>query len=68
MKGYFFQSVLEDCLARNHGRTSDKRIADVGVRSVASKLELPTRTEGFDELYFVRLRDEGGFEVSEYQE
>jgi len=66
--GYFFQSSLAPALERNAQRSGDARIPDSGLRDAQRRLELPTREEGFDELYFVRLRDGGDFHVEEWTE
>jgi predicted kinase len=59
--GYYFRSVVSECLARNDAREGAQRIPPRGVR-----LELPSLDEGFDALYYVRLGDQG-FEVSGWQ-
>lgn len=62
--GYYFHSEIEASLRRNRGRSGPERIPDKGVLGTYGRVELPTLGEGFDELYFVRLTDEG-FEVQE---
>jgi predicted kinase len=59
VSGYFFQSRIEDCLARNRLRTGSARIPDAGVRDHHSRLELPSLDEGFSELSFVSLGESG---------
>lgn len=61
--GYFFQSDLNDALVRNAQREGKKNIPKVGVLSTAKKLEIPDYTEGYDELYFVRIEEDGHFSV-----
>jgi len=63
--GYFFESKIEPCLLRNSMREGHKRIPEVGVKGTRNKLEFPRKNEGFDELYFVRIGDEG-FEIEEW--
>lgn len=63
--GYYFQSKLEDALERNGGRVGKQRIPDIGVRATYSKLELPSMNEGFDELYYVEIK-EGKFIITEW--
>jgi predicted kinase len=65
--GYYFQSVIEDCLRRNQARPECERVPNVAILSAAKRFELPTFDEGFDRLYYVRLRD-GRFEVEEWQD
>ena len=64
--GYFFQSVLADCIARNKNRTGKARVPDVAIALKSNELELPCMKEGFDALYYVKL-DDGGFIVEEWK-
>ena len=60
--GYYFDSNVRDCLARNARREGRTRIPDVAVFATAKWLVPPSHDEGFDELY--RVRPEGDdFEV-----
>lgn len=63
--GYYFQSKIEEALERNNGREGKQRIPDAGVRATYSKLELLSYDEGFDELYYVELKD-GIFMIKEW--
>ncbi len=65
VKGYYFCSVVADCLVRNNRRTD--QVADVGILATARKLELPAIDEGFDSLKYVRMTDTG-FVVEEWLE
>jgi len=65
--GYFFESKIEDCKARNAGRHPDEQVPVLGILGARSRLELPKRAEGFDELWFVRMAD-GGFIVEEWRD
>lgn len=56
--GYYFQSRVADCLARNATRPLYQRIPDSGVLGAAAQLERPSYAEGFDELYYVRINDQ----------
>ncbi len=51
--GYFLESKLQACLARNATRVGRERVPDVAILGASKKLEMPTYEEGFDELYFV---------------
>lgn len=53
--GYYFRSSLQEALERNSKRTGKEKIPDVGIKSCYRKLEIPTREEGYDKLYFVRI-------------
>lgn len=65
--GYYFQSSVSDCVARNRKRQGKERIPDQGVASTHRKLELPKYGEGFDELFYVRMKG-GSFIVEEWNE
>ena len=52
--GYFMQSRLKECIDRNDLREGKAKIPEKGIAAAFRKLELPSRAEGFDELYFVR--------------
>jgi predicted kinase len=60
--GYHFDSGTRGCLARNARREGRARVPDVAIFTTAARLVPPSREEGFDELYSVRL-DGPGFEV-----
>jgi predicted kinase len=66
--GYYFESRLADCLERNRKRVGKERVPDVALYATRKRLELPSFTEGFDQLFFVRLAGESDFEVVEWQE
>ena len=61
--GYYFESNIEECKTRNASREGRARVPDVAIYVTAAQLQAPSFDEGFDELYFVRLRD-GTFEIS----
>lgn len=63
---YFFESKIEDCKRRNAARAADEQIPVVGLMGTRSRLELPKRSEGYDEMWFVRIAEEGGFDVAEW--
>lgn len=65
--GYYFESKVEDCLRRNTARPECERIPDAGIFSAAKRLELPSLDEGFERLFYVRLRD-GQFVVEEWRD
>lgn len=64
--GYFFQSRVEDCVRRNDLRSGRARIPAKGIYGTAKRLQLPTRAEGFDQLYVVRIGDANSFVVQEW--
>ena len=63
--GYYFQSVLADCLERNAQRTGKACIPDKGVIIKAKCLQLPKLAEGFDELHYVTINN-GNFDISDW--
>lgn len=66
--GYFFQSRIHDCIARNEKRSGKANIPRQGLLHTHAILEMPAYNEGFDELYFVALDEEhGGFNVSPWK-
>ncbi len=66
--GYYFQSNIGDRVVRNNAREGARRIPPVGIYATAKKLQLPSFTEGFDVLYYVRMDGTGGFTVEEWAE
>ena len=67
ISGYYFQSRVGDCSRRNCERPGSERVPDVAVLSTAKKLELPSRDEGFEQLFYVRL-DDRRFVVEEWRD
>ncbi len=65
--GYFMQSRLKECIERNDRREGKAKIPAKGIAATARRLELPSRLEGFDELYFVK-NDGVTMTVSEWRE
>ncbi|WP_223789120.1 ATP-binding protein [Marinicella meishanensis] len=53
--GYYFKSELAACLQRNEQRTGKACIPEAGIRGTYGKLQLPTKAEGFDELYYLEI-------------
>ena len=64
--GYYFRSSIGESMERNAQRTGKARVPDVAVASIHAKLKLPDYGEGFDELYYVRMGD-NGFIVDEWK-
>lgn len=65
--GYYFQAKLNECIARNKQREGKQKIPEVGIKGTYKKLEKPTFTEGFDELYTVTLINDY-FVVEQWQD
>jgi predicted kinase len=60
--GYYFESGVRECLARNARRECKARVPNVAIYATAKRLVPPSRAEGFDQLLCVRLND-SAFEV-----
>jgi len=67
VEGYFFQSVLADCIERNKKRSGKARIPDAAITSKFSMPESPDIEEGFDELFLVKL-DRGEFLIEKWED
>lgn len=64
--GYYFSSEIEKCIERNRCRTGNSRVPDIAVASTHKKLVIPSMSEGFDRLYYVKLT-ENGFITEEWR-
>ncbi|HEY1187472.1 MAG TPA: ATP-binding protein [Gemmata sp.] len=59
--GYYFQSRVEDCKRRNGQRPPAQQVPLKGILGTAGRMELPSRDEGFDEIFYVRIDEASGF-------
>ena len=66
--GYYFQSKLQDPIARNTQRSGKALIPVKGIMATHRKLELPSFDEGFDQLFYVALNDANEFVVQEWSD
>jgi hypothetical protein len=64
---YYFESMLTDALRRNAAREGAARIPDIGLRSTAAKLERPSTQEGFQEIFYVSISEDGAFKVEPWR-
>jgi predicted kinase len=64
--GYYFESDVRRCIERNRLRTGEAQVPDVAIYATAKKLEPPSYSEGFDELFHVRMTEGSSFEVRAY--
>jgi predicted kinase len=62
---YFFDVPLHDAMNRNNQRKLRQKIPAVAVAGTHKKLEPPTKTEGFDQIFTVQVAEPGGFFVTE---
>lgn len=65
--GFYFESKLEACLRRNQERNVICKVPNVALFSTSKKIELPSYREGFDEIYYVSIRN-NTFVVKEWQD
>ena len=65
--GLIFQSVVAACLARTEQREGTAKVKRLAVLGMSAQLELPSKDEGFDNLFFVRITD-GLFEIEPWKE
>lgn len=63
--GLFFQSIVRECIARNEQRKN--AVPPKAIPCTQNRLQLPSYSEGFDKLYFVKIID-NGFSISEWRE
>lgn len=64
--GFFMQSKLQDCIARNEQREGKERIPNKAIACTSNKLEIPTYDEGFDKIYFVSIKN-GKFIIEDWR-
>lgn len=53
-------------MERNSLRTGKMKIPEKGIYGTLKRLEPPSYTEGFDQLYYVRIDGPGSFAVREW--
>lgn len=68
VSGYYFESRIAEALKRNASRLGKECIPERGVLSTYAKLQLPSRNEGFDKLFYVRIGSGNSFIVEEWQD
>ena len=66
--GYYFKSSIAEALERNGKREGSENLPSVALKSTYAKLELPNMEEGFDELFYVHINQEGEFIIEEYSD
>jgi predicted kinase len=65
---YFFDTTLRNAIQRNNQRTGKQKIPVPAIAGAFRKLQIPTRQEGFDDVYSVTIGPDGGFVVSKRAE
>ena len=63
---YFFKSVVRDCVERNRQR--GETVPAKAIAATSNKLEMPSREEGYDRMYFVQMDGKGGFTIDDWKE
>ncbi|MBP0018630.1 MAG: ATP-binding protein [Cyanobacteria bacterium SBLK] len=65
---YYFQSDLEACKARNQKRSKREIVPLVGILATSKKLVIPSREEGFDRIYTVKIGESNTFTIEEWSD
>jgi predicted kinase len=63
---FYFEPDFAESMRRNAGRVGRAKVAEVGVKSVAARLEKPAWDEGYTTIFSVWNLGEGGFRVEEW--
>jgi predicted kinase len=66
--GYFFESNVPDAIKRNAGREVSERVPEMAIRGARGRLEVPSLTEGFNRLHFVRIDERNQFVVEAWRD
>lgn len=66
--GYYFDCTVQDCLKRNQLRAGKARIPPAGLFATRKRLQIPSKTEGFEDLYIVHADQREGFKVAPFPE
>jgi predicted kinase len=64
--GYYFSSRVGDALRRNMEREEAQRVPDKAILGTAGRLKMPTPSEGFDALFYVKCKGSGEFLVEDW--
>ena len=64
--GYYFESSVQESLERNKQRIGKARVPPVAIYTTAKKLVPPSFSEGFEQIYSVRIEKDGAFTVKEW--
>ncbi len=65
---YYFETDLDSTLRRNAKREGKANIPEKGVKATFNRLEIPRQSEGFDELFRVKLIENNGFLIHPFSE
>jgi predicted kinase len=62
--GYYFTASTREAVGRNRGRQGRARVPDVAIFTKAKQMVVPSRDEGFDELYAVAINEDGSYAIT----
>ncbi len=65
--GYFMQSIIKDCIERNNKRMGKEHVPIQAIAHTSNILQMPSYEEGFDELYFVKIK-ENDYEILNWEQ
>lgn len=60
---YYFETDLDSTLKRNSFREGKAHIPEVGVCATYRKLQVPSRDEGFDQIFKIKIISHGEFSI-----
>ena len=63
---YFFKSVVRDCVERN--RLRGETVPSKAIAATSNRLELPSKEEGYDRMYFVQMDGDGGYLIDDWKQ
>lgn len=66
--GYYLQSNVGECKARNDCRCEREHVPLIGLLGTYKRLVLPRLGEGFDELHYVRIGEDGRFVIERWSD
>lgn len=64
---YKESNLINDCIERNNLREGKAKVPAMVIAATSNKLQMPSYSEGFDELYFV-ANDGVNMTISEWRE
>lgn len=62
--GYYFRSSIKESVERNEQR--ERKVPRIAIAGTSNRLQLPSYSEGFDELYYVMIKD-GSFVINKWE-
>lgn len=54
---YYFDCPFADALVRNNRREGKAKISEIGVKSIAKKMQRPDFAEGFDKIFTITVQE-----------